>query len=114
MPEPRHWYLFMYDVTEDRRLRKVRKILNCWGEPLQYSIYYARLTKRERERVRYELSEHLTKEDRLAVVRLCNGCASRVKGNRSAGSRERGWRLTSSSGHDAFGDEVEHRPALTP
>ena len=33
--------------------------------------------------------------------------------NRSAGSRERGRVLTSSTGHDAAGDEVEYRPVLT-
>lgn len=80
MPEPRHWHLFMYDVADDRRLRSVHKILSAWGEPLQYSIFYARLTARELERVRYELSDALDDEDdRLAVVRLCDNCASRVK-----------------------------------
>ena len=33
--------------------------------------------------------------------------------NRSAGSRERGWNSTGSTGHDAVGDEIKHRPALT-
>ena len=80
MPEARHWYLFMYDVADDKRLRKTRKILTSWGKPLQYSIYYARLTKRELERVRFEIAEVFEREsDRLAVVRLCNGCAERVQ-----------------------------------
>jgi len=80
MPEQRHWYLFMYDIADDKRLRVVHKVLSSWAKPLQYSIFYARLTKRELERVRYEISEQMEPEhDRLAVVRLCNGCASRVK-----------------------------------
>ena len=78
MPEPRHWYLFMYDVTEPVRLRQTHKLLSGWGKPVQYSVFRARCTARELERLRFELSGILTAEDRLMVVRLCDGCASRV------------------------------------
>jgi CRISPR-associated protein Cas2 len=70
----------MYDISDDSRLRNARKILTGWGDPLQYSIYYARLTEKELEKVRYELTDVIEEdEDRLAVVRLCNSCADRVK-----------------------------------
>lgn len=78
MPEPRHWYLFMYDVTEPKRLRTVHKLMSEWGKPVQYSVFRVRAAARELERVRFELARILTTEDRLMVVRLCNGCASRV------------------------------------
>lgn len=78
MPEPRHWYLFMYDVTEPKRLRAMHKTLSEWGKAVQYSVFRARCTARELERLRYELSQILTEEDRMLVVRLCDGCASRV------------------------------------
>lgn len=78
MPEPRHWYLFTYDVTEPKRLRAVHKIMSHWGKPVQYSVFRARCTVRELERLRFELAEVLTETDRLMVVRLCDGCAGRV------------------------------------
>lgn len=78
MPEERHWYLAMYDITEEARLREVHEILSAWGKPLQYSVFYARLTRREVERVKYELAEVVEESDRLAFVRLCDNCASRV------------------------------------
>lgn len=78
MPEERHWYLAMYDIREDERLRRVHDILSGWGKPLQYSVFYARLTRREVERVKFELAEVVEEEDRLAFVRLCQNCASRV------------------------------------
>lgn len=62
MPEPRHWYLFLYDVTDPARLRQTHKLLTGWGKPVQYSVFRARCTA----------------DDRLMVVRLCHGCASRV------------------------------------
>lgn len=78
MPEPRHWYLFMYDVVEPKRLRAVHKTLTEWGKPVQYSVFRVRCTARELERLRFELSRILESEDRLMVVRLCDNCASRV------------------------------------
>lgn len=78
MPEPRHWYLFMYDVTEPKRLRAVHKAMTRWGKAVQYSVFRARCTVREVERLRFELAQILTDADRLLVVRLCDGCATRV------------------------------------
>lgn len=78
MPEPRHWYLFIYDVTEPKRLRAVHKILTNWGKPMQYSAFRVRGSAREIERLRYELANAMAEEDRLLVVRLCDGCAARV------------------------------------
>ncbi|MBI4700880.1 MAG: CRISPR-associated endonuclease Cas2 [Deltaproteobacteria bacterium] len=78
MPEPRSWHLLLYDVTDDKALRKVHKTLRAWGEPVQYSVFRVRGTAREIERLRFELSRLLRPEDRLLVVRLCDGCAARI------------------------------------
>ena len=78
MPEPRHWHLMLYDVFDDKRLRRVRKHLESWGTPVQYSVFRVRGTERELERLRFELSKILDDEDRLMIVRLCPGCAGRV------------------------------------
>ncbi|MBI5546400.1 MAG: CRISPR-associated endonuclease Cas2 [Deltaproteobacteria bacterium] len=78
MAEPRHWHLVMYDVTEDARLRRVHKLLRGWGKPMQYSVFRVRCTAREIERLRFEVTGLLGAEDRLTMVRLCAGCASRV------------------------------------
>jgi CRISPR-associated protein Cas2 len=78
MPEPRHLYLLAYDVTDPKRLRKAHKTLTAWGAPVQYSVFRVRCTTRELERLRFELVKILDADDRLLVVRLCAGCASRV------------------------------------
>lgn len=78
MAEPRHWFLFLYDVLEPDRLRRVHKILKAWGYPVQYSVFRVRGTSREVERLRFELAKQMETKDRLLVVRLCAGCASRV------------------------------------
>jgi CRISPR-associated protein Cas2 len=78
MPEPRHLYLLAYDVSDPKRLRKVHKTLTAWGKPVQYSVFRVRSSSRELERLRFELTKLLEPDDRLLVIRLCEGCASRV------------------------------------
>jgi CRISPR-associated protein Cas2 len=79
MPEPRHWHLMMYDVSEPKALRKVHQMLSAWGKPMQFSVFRVQCTARELEQLRHQLTEVLAPDDRLTVVRLCEGCASRVK-----------------------------------
>jgi CRISPR-associated protein Cas2 len=78
MAEPRHLYLLSYDVMDPKRLRKVHKKMVTWGKPVQYSVFRVRCTDRELGVLRFELAKLLDQDDRLLVVRLCAGCASRV------------------------------------
>ena len=78
MAEPRHWHLLMYDVSGDKNLRMVHKKLSAWGKPVQFSVFRVRCTARELQQLRHELAVVMTDEDRLMVVRLCDGCAGRV------------------------------------
>lgn len=78
MPEPRHWYLFLYDILDPARLRRVHKLMKSWGTSVQYSVFRVRGTARELERLRFELAKVMADDDRLVVVRLCSQCAGRV------------------------------------
>ena len=50
------WYLIAYDVREPTRLREVAKHIEGYGERLQFSVFRCRLTERELERLRWELT----------------------------------------------------------
>lgn len=78
MGEQRNWYLVCYDIREPARWRRVYKLLKGYGKTLQYSIFRCRLTSREMERLRWELSCLLDSTDSLMVACLCPGCASRL------------------------------------
>lgn len=78
MPEPRHWHIVMYDVSDPQALRKTHKLLKSWGRPLQYSVFRVRCTARGLEQLRCELENVLDPDDRLLIARLCNSCAGRV------------------------------------
>lgn len=74
MPEPRHWYLVMYDVSAPAALRKVHKTLTAWGQPVQYSVFRVRGTKRQIHQLHHELVKIVSSDDRLLLIRVCDNC----------------------------------------
>lgn len=73
-----HWNLIAYDVRDPKRLRRVAKALEGYGERVQFSLFRVRLTKDSLEKLRWELAEMMAPEDDLLVIPLCDGCASKV------------------------------------
>jgi len=43
----RHRYIVSYDVTDAKRLRKVFKVMNGYGDHLQYSVFRCDLSDKE-------------------------------------------------------------------
>lgn len=78
MAEPRYWNLVVYDVRDDKRLRRVHRVCSSWGRPVQLSVFRVRGTARELARLEHELAKILTEGDRLMIVPLCGGCAGRI------------------------------------
>jgi len=72
------WYLVAYDVRDAKRLRNVATHLQGYGERLQFSVFRCRLTERELERLRWELTKTMEKEDDLLIIGLCASCGARV------------------------------------
>jgi CRISPR-associated protein Cas2 len=74
MAEPRHWYLVCYDIRCPKRWRKAYKLIEGYGDRLQYSIFRCWLTQRTREKMRWQLEKILTQEDDLILIRLSHQC----------------------------------------
>jgi CRISPR-associated protein Cas2 len=87
MAEAKNWYVICYDIMEPKRWRAVYKRLHGYGSRLQYSIFRCRLTVRQMERLRWELEQMMAHEDRLLIIRLCNGCEQHV----AAHNRPESW-----------------------
>lgn len=61
-----------YDIPDDRRRTKVAKVLEGYGERLQYSVFECRLTKVQYLRLREGLRELiLPDEDAVSFYLLC-------------------------------------------
>jgi CRISPR-associated protein Cas2 len=72
------WHLVCYDVCDPKRLRKCAKLMEGYGERIQYSVFRCWMTRREVEKLRWELTERLTAEDDVIVIPLCGSCVSRI------------------------------------
>ncbi len=69
-----------YDIPDDRRRLRLSKILEGYGERLQYSVFECRITKvqyvRMKERIRKVIREE---EDAVAFYFLCEKDVERIE-----------------------------------
>ncbi|MEA5620587.1 CRISPR-associated endonuclease Cas2 [Cronbergia sp. UHCC 0137] len=78
MAENKNCYLICYDIRDPKRWRKAYKLLEGYGERIQYSIFRSWLSMRSREKLRWELEQILTAEDSLLLIRLSNQCVTDI------------------------------------
>lgn len=74
------WWLIGYDVHDPDRLRKCAKHMEGYGVRVQYSVFRCWMTRREVERLRWELTELLKPEDDVMLIPLCSHCVSGIVG----------------------------------
>ena len=74
----KNWYVVCYDITDPKRWRKVYKKMHGYGRRLQYSIFRCRLTKIEIEKLRWELEQDLTEDDKLLILNICERCENKT------------------------------------
>jgi CRISPR-associated protein Cas2 len=64
-------YLVCYDISDEKRLRRVFKIMRGYGDHLQYSVFECQLTPMDLARCRHELSDTIHHdEDQVLFVNL--------------------------------------------
>ena len=67
----RNTYIVCYDICDDKRLRKVFKIMRDFGDHLQYSVFECQLTAIDLAKCRHELSEIIKHdEDQVLFIDL--------------------------------------------
>jgi CRISPR-associated protein Cas2 len=78
MGEIRNCYIICYDIRCLKRWRKAYKLLEGYGERIQYSIFRCIMNQRDREKLRWELETILAKEDSILFVRLSDRCVQDI------------------------------------
>jgi CRISPR-associated protein Cas2 len=64
-------YLICYDICDEKRLRRVFKVMRGWGDHLQYSVFECQLTPSDLVRLRGELAVEIHHtEDQVLFVNL--------------------------------------------
>jgi len=82
----RRIYLVTYDIADDKRLRKVFKKMNGYGEHLQYSVFQCELSDKEHIRMIMELTPLLNhKEDQVLIFTLGPADSYKAEATRALG-----------------------------
>lgn len=64
-------YLICYDISDEKRLRRVFKICKDYGSHLQYSVFESDLSEMERAELERKLSAEINvREDQVLFVEL--------------------------------------------
>ncbi|MBX6423222.1 CRISPR-associated endonuclease Cas2 [Thermosulfurimonas sp. F29] len=70
-----NYYLVCYDIADEKRLRKVARIMEDFGIRVLYSVFECRLTPEEFAVMRQTVEEVIDAlEDRVRYYRLCETC----------------------------------------
>ncbi len=65
----RNRYIVAYDVSDGKRLRRIFKKMNGFGDALQYSVFACDLSSKERVLMEEALTEIMDiKEDRVIII----------------------------------------------
>ena len=74
------WWVVCYDIHDEKRLRQCAKHMEGYGHRIQYSVFRCWITRRELERLRWELTAILDPDDNVLLMPLCQRCAGKVVG----------------------------------
>ncbi|HUC93255.1 MAG TPA: CRISPR-associated endonuclease Cas2 [Paenibacillus sp.] len=64
----KQYYIVCYDIRDPRRWRKCYKILNGYGERLQYSVFRCSLTEKQLAELRFKLVKEMDAVDNLLIA----------------------------------------------
>jgi CRISPR-associated protein Cas2 len=76
----RRLWMICYDIADDRRRRKVERVLTGRGERVQWSVFECFLAPQELARLRHSLTASIDPTtDSLRYYPLCTWCQGRVE-----------------------------------
>lgn len=74
------FYMVCYDIQDDRRRTRIRKVLEGYGERVQFSVFECDLSEAQYKGLRVKLcAEMKNDEDSVRWYPLCKGCAGDVE-----------------------------------
>lgn len=72
------WTIVCYDIRNDKRLRKIAKLMEGYGSRLQFSIFRCHLSATNTQRLRHELATLMEAEDSVAFIPVCATCFTKI------------------------------------
>ncbi|PWH18352.1 MAG: CRISPR-associated endonuclease Cas2 [Ardenticatenia bacterium] len=72
--------LVSYDIPDDRRRVRLAKVLQDYGERVQYSVFECDLTQKQLQQMVREVRQVISDEqDSVRVYLLCRECVGRIQ-----------------------------------
>jgi CRISPR-associated protein Cas2 len=72
--------LAAYDISNDKRLRRVAIIMENYGKRVQKSLFECLINEKLLSKMLFEIEQVIDKEkDSIRIYRLCNGCIKEIK-----------------------------------
>jgi CRISPR-associated protein Cas2 len=69
-----------YDITDDGRRRTVQRVLEAYGERVQFSVFECHIDETQLRSLKAEIDRHLEPQmDQVRWYCLCRGCAGAVE-----------------------------------
>jgi len=69
-----------YDIPDDRRRYRVTRVLQDYGQRVQYSVFACDVTPRDYAALRRQLERALDpREDNVRYYALCRACTARIE-----------------------------------
>ena len=81
-PKPKDSLQFVivcYDVRVPKRLNRLRKLLEAYGDRVQKSIFECLLSPKNLEAMKRGADEIIEQEDSLRIYALCHGCRKNIE-----------------------------------
>ncbi len=74
-------YLISYDIAVDKRRTKIAKLLEGFGQRVQYSVFECDLTTKQYAELRRKLHKILkpAEADNLRTYKLCASCVPNIE-----------------------------------
>lgn len=71
-------YVICYDITDDKRRRKIFELLKDHGQRVQYSIFECELDEKTFLKLKHKLKCIMDSDDSIIIYPLCENCINKV------------------------------------
>ena len=72
-------YVIAYDIADDRRRNRIARLLEGYGERVQYSVFEAWLNDTELQKLRQRLEKAVKEEGTVRIYTLCAACREKAE-----------------------------------
>ena len=67
-------YLIAYDISKNKKRKKISEILDAYGERINLSVYECMMNQKQKEKVVKQIKDIMDKDDIVKIYFICSSC----------------------------------------